>query len=238
MSRVLPWGRFALVLPFALVVACSGGTPADAGGSSPTWWVEAQKAPGSKALYGWGSVVPSGPPLIQLLFLIDQPTLTCTDVQHASRTGQWYLSVSLDPADGGTFTVGGDAPAAGLAPVTILQALDTSWSALAVSGSLNLSTFPKDPSDTTTPVAGHLTALFPDAPISTIDCQGGALGLPDGGVVPMPGVCDCQYVDGGTFTCALPASLESLPSCCPGDGGVTIALNHQLSFDFTASGCP
>jgi hypothetical protein len=110
------------------------------------------------------------------------------------------------------------------------------WTAYAVSGQLTLTSFPADTTAISTPFAGHLTALFPDDPISTIDCQAGGEALPDGGFLALPGACDCQNADGGTFSCGLPADAGSA-TCCNGDGGTT-SQNHQLSFDFSATGCP
>jgi hypothetical protein len=100
-----------------------------------------------------------------------------------------------------------------------------------VSGTLGVASFPTNATDFSTPFAGHVTALFPDDPVSTVNCRPG--GQDDGGF--FLGGCKCQYLDGGTFACDLPADAGSA-TCCYGDG-VSTSQNHQLSFDFSATGC-
>jgi hypothetical protein len=220
-----------LVCSLLVGTACSGSsTPADSGAA--TWWVEAQKAVSSGAVYGIGL-----DPVAAVAFLpSDQPQPTCavlSPLPDAGDADAWFVVISLGvPASGTTAPIGGswDSATSSHAAVGVYHREPTQsagWTAWAVSGQLGVASSPANSTDFSTPFAGHVTALFPDDPVSTVDCQAGT----DGG----PGACECQYVDGGAFSCGLPVDAGST-TCCDGDGGST-SQNHQLSFDFSATGC-
>ncbi len=229
--------RLTGLLPFTLALACGGGTPADAGG--PTWLLEAQQAAGSTGVY---SMMTADSTVAAAYLPTDQATLTCSEFLSDIQDGgdRWFVVIGLGvPASGSSVSVGGGplATTASNASVTIYHQELTQtvgWSTSALSGELTLSSFPADSSAVSTPMTGHLTALFVDNPVSTIDCQSGAEALPDGGLLIVPGVCACQDADGGTSTCTLPDSGTN-QSCC--DGGIDTTNGYQLSFDFNATGC-
>jgi hypothetical protein len=236
-SRMSSLTRGCALLPLTLVVGCNSGK--SPGGGGPTWWLEAQKASMSRGLYR----IPLGDASVAVAELsADQPQFACSDLAGGPDGGDlWSLMITLGvPASGTTANVGGTSASAtsSLASVAVHHQEPTQavgWTTYAVSGQLTLTSFPSTPSAVSTPMAGHVTALFLDNPTSTIDCQSGMESLPDGGLLLVPGACECQDSDGGTFSCTLPASATKLPSCC--DAGIATVAGYQLTFDFDATGC-
>jgi len=227
----------SLLVPLCLLplgIACgSHSNSGDAG--EPSWWLEAQKPASAQQIYFMTAAVPA---VAMVILSSEKSPFMCAE----PAGDHWYIEIELaTPADGTTVSVGGaeDAVTTGNASVAVYHeepSQAAGWKAHAVSGQLVVSSFPAAPDALGVPFAGHLTALFPDDPISTIDCQGGGESLPDGGFAAAPGACACQTADGGTFSCDLPASAGPLTSCCYGDAGTT-ARNYQLSFDFSATRC-
>jgi hypothetical protein len=212
----------------------------------PTFWSEALDAGAAAPFYSF-DFEDGAPPFILVHFPIDDPQVSCDALMAElhSAVNQWYLTVGFQPSPTGSAAVGGNSPAAissGMAVVALTHLDDRSgsqslWKTFAVDGTLTVSAAPATTAqqDAGALVQGHLSAIFEDDPVDTVDCGELGVRLDDGSFLGDGGTCTCEDGNGDSFACQILRGQTSPASCC--DGGTAASGRYTLSFAFSAAPC-